>query len=420
MRVYDKKIRFTPRGPWIKGRRSYSLLRDEKNDSGPRIYSDVEDDRIEALTKEYKDALRKVMPARELAELVRIGKLTMDAIKKDHEKKVSRHLKHIPLSAYNQEILESYIKTKVRVKTANRVGSLRSDTFHAHKCIRLLGSNSLKTVEIEIIQSIMDSSKSEGENKHLIQNFRRLLKFVGRYPEADRLRRKRFQETKPPYLTREQVEILAKTVPERILVKHPLLPELIRIIFNLGARVSEALAIEKASVKKAEGHVVIVIDKQWARAKDSKADGSDRLRATKNNTKRAVLPVDADETLECLTKWLKALPKVADRETYRWSIDNYLRTACKQRFGVDIEDAKSESFFDFDSLPDLEQDRKYKAAHMLRAGHAVHMMALTHDNSAFVAKQLGDSEDVVRRHYSGRTNRPTSIAEVAKMLKKAN
>lgn len=420
MRVYDKKIRFTPRGPWIKGRRSYSLLRDEKPDSGNRVYSDVEDDRIEALTKEYKDAFRKGMPARELAELVRIGQLTMDAIKKDHEKKVSRHLKHIPLSAYNQEILESYIKTKVRVKTANRVGSLRSDTFHAHKCIRLLGSNSLKTVEIEIIQNIMDAAKSEGENKHLIQNFRRLLKFVGRYPEADRLRRKRFKETKPPYLTKEQVDVLAKTVPEDVLKKHPLLPDLIRLIFNLGTRVSEALALDKRAVRKAEGQVVVVIDKQWARALDSKADGSDRLRATKNNTSRMVLPVDTKQTLECLERWLKAHPKPEDRETYRWSLDNYLRTACKKRFGVDVEENESESFFDLDSLPDVEQDRKYKAAHMLRAGHAVHMMALTNDNSTFVAKQLGDSEDVVRRHYSGRTNRPASIAEVAKMLKKAN
>lgn len=404
----------------MNGRRSYSLLRDEKPDSGDRVYTDVEDDRIEALTKEYKDAVRKGMPARELAELVRIGRLTMDAIKKDHEKKASRHLKHIPLSAYNQEILESYLKNKVRVKTANRVGSLRSDMHHATRCIRLLGTSSIKTVEIEVIQSIMDAAKSEGENKHLIQNFRRLLKFVGRYPEADRLRRKRFQEVKPPYLTKDQVEILAKTVPEKILVKHPLLPELIRIIFNLGARVSESLAVEKTSVRKAEGNVVVVIDKQWARAVDSKADGSDRLRATKNNTKRAVLPIDTKQTLDCLEKWLKALPKVEDRETYRWALDNYLRTACKKRFGVTIDDNESETFFDLDSLPDLEKDRKYKAAHMLRAGHAVHMMALTNDNSAFVAKQLGDSEDVVRRHYAGRTNRPTSIAEVAKMLKKAN
>lgn len=404
----------------MKGRRSYSLLRDEKSDSGPRVYSDVEDDRIEALTKEYKDGLRKGIPAKELAELVRVGRLAMDAIKKDHEKKVSRHLKQIPLSAYNQEILESYLKNKVRVKTANRVGSLRSDTYHAHRCIRLLGANSIKTVDIEVIQSIMDASKSEGGNKHLIQNFRRLLKFVGRYPEADRLRRKRFQETKPPYLTKDQVDILAKTVPERILQKHPLLPELIRIIFNLGTRVSEALAIEKTSVKKAEGQVVILIDKQWARAIDSKPDGSDRLRTTKNNTHRPVLPIDTKQTLECLEKWLKALPKVADRETYRWSIDNYLRTACKKRFGVTIDDKESDSFFDLENLPDLEKDRKYKAVHMLRAGHAVHMMSLTNDNSAFVAKQLGDSEDVVRRHYAGRTNRPTSIAEVAKMLKKAN
>lgn len=404
----------------MKGRRSYSLLRDEKPDSGDRVYTDVEDDRIEALSKEYKDALRRGAPAKELTELVRVGRLAMDAIKKDHEKKVSRHLKQIPLSAYNQEILESYLKTKVRVKTANRVGSLRSDMHHAHKCIRLLGANSIKTVEIEVIQSIMDAATSEGENKHLIQNFRRLLKFVGRYPEADRLRRKRFQEVKPPYLTREQVEILAKTVPERILQKHPLLPELIRIIFNLGTRVSEALAIEKKAVKKAEGQVVVVIDKQWARAVDSKADGSDRLRATKNNTKRPVLPIDTNQTLTCLEKWLKALPNIEDRETYRWSLDNYIRTACKKKFGVDVEDEKSEEFFDFDNLPELEKDRKYKAAHMLRAGHAVHMMSLTNDNSTFVAKQLGDSEDVVRRHYAGRTNRPTSIAEVAKMLKKAN
>lgn len=419
MRVYQTKVRFTMRGPWQTSRQSYSIWKDTVEDSGNRKQIEINDDRIEALTREYRDARKAEMSKRELDELVLIGRQALQEIKKDLEKSLGKQLKHIPLSSYNHQILEQYILKKVNVKAASRVGSLRSDRDHAKKCIRLLGINSIKTVEVDIIQNIINSSKSEGECKHLIMNFRRLLKFVGRYPDADRLRTKRFQPTKPPYLTEEQVEILASTVPEKTLKKHPLLADLIWITFDLGTRISESLAIEKKDVKKSDGNVVIRIERQLARQKDSKPDGSDRIRPTKNGSIRPVIPIKEERVLKSLERWLRAGLSMEEKESYRRSIDWYIRHSCKKRFGMDVEDVASDSFFDLNNLADIDKDRKYKAVHMLRAGHAVAMLSMTKGNSEFVAKQLGDTEDVVRKHYTGRTNRPASIAEVAKMIKQA-
>ena len=110
----------------------------------------------------------------------------------------------------------------------------------------------------------------------------------------------------------------------------------------------------------------------------------------RQKTVRSVLPINLDETLESLEGWLKALPNREDREdreVYRNAIDRYIRETCRKKFNIVIEDSNSEStsFFDLNNLVDVEEDREYKATHMLRAGHAVHVMAVT-KNEVFVAK----------------------------------
>lgn len=53
---------------------------------------------------------------------------------------------------------------------------------------------------------------------------------------------------------------------------------------------------------------------------------------------------------------------------------------------------------------------------MLRAGHAIYLMAKTIGNAEFVANQIGDTVEVVRTNYAGRTNKKTAVSEVAKII----
>jgi integrase len=421
MKVYGKKIRFTPRGPWIKGRNSYSLVRDEQDETGVRTQREIEDPRITALTKEYKDAKKGGMPPNKLRDLIELGRVTLYELKYAYEECLIRQLQETPLAAYNTEILQNYIEKKIRVKSgSSKPATITADIAHIKACINALDGNSIKLVEINVIQNILNMQKTAGANLHMLQNFRRLLRFVGRHDEADQLKRKAFKETKPAYLTKKQVEILSNAVPLHVLKKFPLLPDLIKLTFNLGTRISETLALTKSCVRRADGCVVIVVSQQWVRRNNAKADGSDRLRETKNRTVRAILPIDIDETLNCLERFLKMHPAPGEeREPYRWAIDRYIRTACKNIFAINLEYSESNDYFNLDGLSNLEDSRDYKAVHMLRASHAIHMMSLTQDNSAFVAKQLGDTEDVVRKHYSGKTNRAASIGEVSKLIKKS-
>lgn len=217
--------------------------------------------------------------------------------------------------------------------------------------------------------------------------------------------------------------------------------DLIWVIYLLGLRISESFALEKSDIqvinkeevatKKAQPLIALKIHQQYVRKQYAKGE-TDRLRELKNKRPRLATPLDQALFLKHFESWLKgtAVMKNSDparidpvatrqkRDTYRYALDRYLRDACRAMFQIEIEAQNSDDFFNLGAMPGTDDDREYKAAHMLRAGHAVYLMSVT-KNVDLVANQIGDTVDVVRKHYSGRINTTMSMAEAAKLLAKA-
>lgn len=411
MKILGRKIRITIRGPWNKGRKSFSFLRDEIDEGGKRTQIEIIDERIKALTRDFKDGKLKVQDGS--------ARTAADQLKAELEKEIIRLRRDKPLSAFNQEVLARYIRDKIEVKKACQRSTLNTDIARATKAIQLLENRSIRNVDFAVIQNILDSQPTANANRHMLMTYRRLLKFVGRKEDLDKLRPKKFDYKKPPYLTEEQVEQLVKNVPEEMNKRFPLMGDLIWIIFSLGLRLSEALGIAREDVGKSKkGNVIVRIQRQWVRKIDARTE-SDRLRPTKNRKVREVLPLEKKRTLAALARWIKMYPIPSQREDYRNAAQRYIKEYCRRNFALNAESGENDEFFlDEASLPQLDEERVYKAVHMLRAGHAVEMLRRTNGNYNFVANQIGDNPEVLRRHYSGEVNVQSSMDDFAKAVTK--
>jgi len=136
MTVYDQKIRFVLRGPWMKSRASFSIMRDVINADGTRTQTTVEDERIQALNRDYQASGTDLHQAT----------LVLQEIKKDFEKNLKILRGDQPLSIENQEVLDEFIRKKIDIRTANKPGSRASDRNYDIRAITLLGNHSLRAV----------------------------------------------------------------------------------------------------------------------------------------------------------------------------------------------------------------------------------------------------------------------------------
>ncbi len=177
----------------MQGRRSFSFVRDEIAEDGSRVQINIDDDRITALTRSYREGRLKVEDGS--------TKLAAEQLKTEMEKELSRLKREKPLSAYNQEVLERYAREKIEIKRSCQRSTLNTDAHRAVRAIRFLANQSIRSVDVELIQNILDAQETENANRHLFMTFRRLLRYVGRKEDVERLRPKKYPYRKPPYLT---------------------------------------------------------------------------------------------------------------------------------------------------------------------------------------------------------------------------
>lgn len=408
MKIGSKKIRFTLRGPWEKNRDSFWILRDEVNlETGKRDQTVIKNQnpRVKALNKQWDYGNISV------AE----GKKNLQAIKKELESELARLIPQQTFSSYNQKILENYI-THILKKRRSRASTKASREASLRRAVRLLGNLSLRSAPIEDIQRIADTIRTPGANKHFTMEIRALLRFINREDHAQ-LQGLRLPVRRPAYLTKEQVYKIVSDIPEDWKKKYPLMKEVILIIFNLGLRHSEALALHQGSVKKSNGYVHVRIEKQWKR---DRSTGKGMLDDLKNNKPRDVVPLNLEETLECMKRFIKAYPKFEDREIYRDSLRRFIQSQCHQLFQLEIPDTsgldEDDDFFGLAKHKNsMDSDRIYKAVHMLRASFVIAMIAEGFSIEQ-AAAQIGDSIEVTQKHYAGFVNSESSMMNIAARL----
>lgn len=403
MKIHDSRIRLTPKGPWMKGRARFSLYRDEIRPDGTRTQKPIDDDRITALNKSYAAGTTTLEE----------GRLAIFAIKAELAKELKREDPDRPIASYNLEVAERFIKERINSKRTTTLGSKKSAITQVYRCVKDLGVNNLRTIRINDVQEICNSYKLPGAHRHMCMWFNALLKYVGR---AEKVVARPKTYVPPSYLTNEQVYLLVNAIPLSVKETHPLMRELILLIYNLGCRLSEALALSRESVGQIDKSVVVNINTQYAN-KASSATEAERTRLPKNRKERLVNPLNVPETLECLKKWVQAYPDIKSREIYRNKTGVVIKELCQTLFKKNI-DTEMDDFFDLEKLPDFNKDRKYKRTHMLRASHAVRLLDIGFPIEG-VAKQLGDSIEVTERHYAGFGNNASSVKTYAEMLAKA-
>jgi integrase len=398
----------TPRGPWEKGRASLTLLLVERNSQGKRVATPYTCPAVIELNRQFREGLLTPEQAR----------IEMERVRGEEYKRIEEARKE-HLHANNTALVEKYIRSVIDKKVDILTSSRNSQIDSAWAVVERLRKLDLGRATQNEIQRVLNGIDNRGAFLKAIQSTRSMLRYIGRHDVAAGLRMKRIEEKHPPYLTADQVAALVKAVPANVTDKWPLMPELIRTIFNLGVRFSEALAIQKADVMKKEGVTVVRIHRQYAaRVKGEREE--DRLRKTKNKRVRYVVPINTPECLRDLAKWISAYPEFEQREPYRGITSKLVHELANKLFSNKEESPTSEAegfFFDETALPNAEEIREYKGIHMLRASHAVYLME-QFGNENLVANQLGDTPEVIRKHYSGRFNTDKTLKFMADTLQK--
>jgi len=391
----------------MKGRASFSLLRVEWTPEGKRKSSNHVTPELLELNERFASGALTVVAGKR--ELLKIREELYAEIRKAKLSQLNRD---------NLELVERYCKERIDVKVDILPCSRESERNTFWRLASLFGPQPFARASVNEIQRRLNAKESEGGFKQLYKAARALLRYINRHQDAEKLRMKEFEKKMPAYLTKEQFHALVEAVPADVLESYPLMRELLVILFNLGLRISEALALEKADVVKANGIVVVNVQRQFVQSSAANPDGT-RVRTTKNKHGRPVVPLDKEATLQALAKWLKAYPKLEDRDRYRYRGARLVHELCQKLFQTKGSgDQEGEGFFfDDDSIPDLDAQREYKALHMLRASHAVYIIEKT-GNDVFAANQIGDNVEVMRKHYAGKINTARSLQTMASLLQK--
>lgn len=343
------------------------------------------------------------------------AKVELEKLRADEYARLAADRRRL-LHADNIEIAERFVKNVIKSKVDILAESRDSEASAVWRFMERMGKRSMGTATHNEIQRALNQITKEGAYRHEFKTARAILRFVNRHAEADKLRPKKFEHKEPPYLTREQLQQVIDNIPPSVLDTYPVMPELMLIVYNLGLRISEALALDKPDVIKRQGVVRVRVSRQFVQRHRNLAE-EDRIRPPKNKRIREVVPLNREETLKALAKWIQTHPTPQSREPYRTKISEVIRTLAKKLFQVEQDAAESadEFFFDEDTIPEADDIREYKAVHMLRAGHAVHIIETT-GNEVFAANQIGDSPEVLRKHYAGRLNKDKAMQIMVSLL----
>jgi integrase len=361
------RVRFVLKKPGG-GRVSFSFLRDTIAANGLRRSEKVEDSRVDAINQAHK-----------------AGKLDWEEAIKQLEDlrarlyKENNVTKTVVFNQDNLRVLDVFFKERyARRKTKDKPGAYR-DYLRA---VEALGMTSLRSASADDLDNLLSQFEST-KQRRFVNRLRSLLKYIGRGDVE--LRRDKRPRRKVKHLTEAEFSLMMKRVED------PFCRTLYGVIFNSGARVGEAMALEPSDLK---GNT-LRIDRQMLRPWVAKTRGVKPTQDTKTESERR-LTVMPDFHGHFQT-WVRIPMEEKKARRQSKALVTTLKAACQAVF------------------PDRPD--KHVTCHDLRHSFAIALLA--HGcTMKQVAEALGDSVAVAEEYYAGFLATDESLEVVSQKLYK--
>lgn len=368
------KIRYTLKVP--KGaRRTFSILEDRLNSvSQTRTQRTIKDPRIDALNASFiKGDIDRARAESEMRSLIaeRYAKM-----------KEGRRSATQTIHDFNRQTVERYFNDEV---SARPLKDPPSEFNKLIRAIKLLGNQSLRTISQKECQKAVNALAGIPQRK-AIAALNSLFRFIGRKDVA--LYAKDNEELGLEYITESEFETLVGKVGQ----SRPHLADLLELAFGTGARIGELMGLEEDDLLTVNGKPVIWIQRQRIRPAVRQYNAGRAERLPKGKRKRHVIPLRA-KTVEAFRRWTQV--PVSERERLRDVTTKMIHSAALSLWPSKV--------------------RTHAGIHMMRKSHCL-VLLLKGAGVSLAAKQLGDSEAVVQKHYASFTHTDATIESLQRLV----
>lgn len=364
------KVRYTLKRP-DKVRRTFSVIEDRKpTGPGKRSQKRLDDARIDAINASYVSGQIEYKQAE-----IELKKLIEDLYA------IQAKGTQAPIHSFNRKTAEDYYEKHVAVRPLK---DPRTEFNKLMRAVVLLGNDcSLRTATQTDIQKKVNKLSGNPQKK-AITAINSLLYFIGR-TEIE-LYAKDDEEMDLEYVTEEEFEQLVGAIPDSNL------KTMLTLAFGTGARVGELIGLQAEDLQDRNGIPTIYIQRQKIRPSLEEFNDGKSYRLPKGKKKRHVAPLNRD-TIAAFKKWV-AIP-VEKREQLRDPSSKTIHATAKKLW--------------------IDKTRTHAGIHMMRKSHCL-MLLQKGAGVSLAARQLGDSEAVVQKHYAGFIHTDASIQALQKLL----
>lgn len=355
------KIAYTLKRPNTKGRKTFAIIKDERDDTGKRTQSTLKDSRVESINALVEQKLRDVTTAEiELRAVI------------EELYAADRRLRGVgTYNDHNQKLLEAYWLAEYEGRDLSDKASAKQRLQRAVDAVGLLSISSASRNDLEkaVINAVAGNANLQ-RNRAAALN--QLLAFVKR---SERIRPMKEKKSQVRHIDAKDLPLLSMNAEDSVTGL------LYTVLFATGARLGECITLKYASGKS------VYIDTQYTRKGDYKET------KTRNPRHAYILPGFGS----LVAKW-SALPM-------------------EKKKGFQEEHATHHRRFKRLTLERFDDPIKQCTLHDLRHSYAIHLIqrgvSLT-----LVAQALGNSVTVCERYYSGFILRPEGVEMIDKTLRK--
>lgn len=353
-------------------RRTFALIKDQGKGQ-PKVT--LKDSRLDAINQTFLKGQLDFATANSHVESLKA------AILAEYEKTFVSHRPTV--NDENLQIAEKYYHDEIADRPLK---DPREPYNRLIRAVTLLGKLSLRTASQKELQKCVNILHGFPKRK-AITSLQSLLKYIGR--SDVQLFRGDSPEDEVKHLTEVEYRQLLKELPDR-----PLLRVMVKIAYGTGMRTGEIMGLRSTDLIVRNGIPAIHVQRQKIRPTMEKYNGNKPYRLPKGKQTRFVAILNPKETLEAFEEWTQASEE--EREELR-----YICTASICETAMRL-------------WPKVT--RTHGGLHMLRATHCIALL-VKGASVAIAAKQLGDSEEVVQKHYASFVHTDETLSVLQKLLK---
>lgn len=355
-------IRFSMKGPGH-GRASFTIYKDVKSVEGARSYIKIEDGRLEAINKSFRDGIQSLETCRvQVKEIIR-----------EMYEELKRELGIVVHNHENDKVFHEFWQKEYAHRPLVCEYAARCEFT---RVIASLGHLSIYSTSREEIQECIDSKFIGNTQRRAVQRLTQILKFIGR--TDIRLRRNPTEHHSVTYLTQKELEKLL------IFVENPIEKALITLCFYSGLRIGEAYALEPHSFRPHNSTIRV----------KTQIDREEKRRQTKTRRERTAYL--CPEGSEAFHIWVNA--------------------SKEERNTINRQQASRDIMKRYGRLAFPNNESKHLTFHALRHCYATHLLSRGVSMS-LVAQSLGNSLSVCQQYYTGFELTTDSIEAINTIMK---